>query len=210
MTTKTIETYSYPNKIGRIILQSMEEILGQTGLKAVLNHSNLHQYINNYPPNNLEPQFKLETLSRLQESMEDLYGVRGGRGLALRTGRAAIKYGLPEFSGLMGMDDISFRLLPLQMKLKVGAEAIARTFTDLTDQAVRYTEEPDRVLWIIERCPLCWQRQTHQVACHMAVGILQEGLYWMSGGSYFNVEEIKCAARGDQTCTIAIDKEPFG
>jgi predicted hydrocarbon binding protein len=210
MATKTIETYYYPNKIGRIILLSMEEILGQTGMNAVLNVSNLHHYINNYPPNNMEPEFNFDTLSRLQESMDNLYGVRGGRGLALRTGRVAIKYGLPEFGHQMGIDNMDFRLLPLPMKLKIGAEAIARTLSELTDQVVTYKEEPDRVLWVIERCPICWQRQTHQVACHLAVGILQEGLYWMSGGNYFNIEEIQCIARGDKTCTIAIDREPFG
>lgn len=209
MATTTIETYYYPNKIGRIIFLSMEEILGKNGLNAVLNLSKLPQHINNYPPDDMDLAFQFETLSRMQQAMENLYGIRGGLGLALRSGRVCMKYGLPEFGEMMGIKDNSFRLLPLQMKLKLGAEAFAHTFTELTDQVVSYSEEPDRVLWIIERCPICWQRKTDYVACHLAVGILQEATYWISGGRYFNVEEVCCIARGDPTCTIAIDREPF-
>jgi predicted hydrocarbon binding protein len=209
MVTTTIETYYYPNKIGRIILMSMEEILGRTGMNAVLNLSNLQPLINNYPPNNMDLQFPFNSLSKMQVAMENLYGVRGGLGLALRAGRVCSKYGLPEFGSLMGINDLSFRLLPLSMKLRVGAEAFAHTFNDLTDQIVHYSEESDHVLWEIERCPMCWGRQTDYAACHLAVGILQEALYQVSGGRYFNVEETSCIARGDKTCTISIDKDPL-
>lgn len=209
MATKAIDTYYYPNKIGRIIFLSMEEILGRNGLNAVLNLSRLPEYINNYPPNNMDLQFGYESLSRTQAAMESLYGVRGGMGFALRTGRVCIKYGLPEFGPLMGIHEMSFRLLPLQMKLKAGAEAFARTFAELTGQPVNYAEEAGRVLWIIEQCPICWQRRTTHPACLLAVGLLQEAIYWISSGRYFNVEEIRCIARGDDSCTIAIDKEPI-
>ena len=42
-----------------------------------------------------------------------------------------------------------------------------------------------------------------------AVGLLQEALYWLSGGKVFNVEEIACIARGDAACTIVIDQTPL-
>ena len=44
--------------------------------------------------------------------------------------------------------------------------------------------------------------------CHLAVGLLQEALYWVSGGKVFNVEEKTCIAAGDATCTIEIDANP--
>ena len=51
----TVNTvYYYPNNMGRIILLSMEEILGRNGLNAVLNMADLSDMINNYPPNNLQ------------------------------------------------------------------------------------------------------------------------------------------------------------
>ncbi len=209
MKTQTAPTYYYPNKMGRLVLLAMEEIIGRTGINAILNLSGLSQYINNYPPNNLDLQFSFNNLSEILLSLEDLYGARGGQGLALRSGRACLKYGLREFGPFLGVNDLAFRLLPLHMKLRVGAEAFALSFNELTDQVVRLEEEIDRFLWIIERCPLCWNRKADGPACHLAVGILEESLLWVSGGRHFTVEEITCIAAGDPTCTISIDKEPL-
>jgi predicted hydrocarbon binding protein len=70
-------------------------------------------------------------------------------------------------------------------------------------------EKDNKILWHIERCPLCWKRKTEEPICHLAVGLLQESLYWLSGGKIFNVEETTCIAKGDATCTIMIDKTPL-
>jgi predicted hydrocarbon binding protein len=201
--------YYYPNKIGRIVLLAMEEIMGRNGVNAVLNLAKLRHLINNYPPNNFDRQFGFEEVGSIQQSLDDMYGPRGGRGLALRAGRACFKYGLKEFGPVLGIADLAFRLLPLNMKLKVGAEVFADTFNKYTDQRVRLGEEEDRLIWHNERCPICWGRKSDSPCCHLAVGILQESLYWVSGGKNFSVQEIACIARGDETCTIVIDKKPL-
>jgi predicted hydrocarbon binding protein len=41
------------------------------------------------------------------------------------------------------------------------------------------------------------------------VGLLQEALYWVSGGKVFNVAEKTCVAAGDQACTIVVDESPI-
>ena len=203
------EAFCYPNKMGRIILMSMEEVIGHIGVNAVLNLANLNDRINHYPPNDLEKGFNFTELSKIQDALEGLYGPRGGRGLALRTGRVCFKYGLREFGPLLGITDISFRLLPFDPKLRAGADLFAEAFNKYSDQQVRLEEQPDHFLWHIERCPICWKRQTDTPVCHLAVGILQESLYWASGGRVYNVEENSCIAMGDPDCTIMIDKKPL-
>jgi len=42
-----------------------------------------------------------------------------------------------------------------------------------------------------------------------SVSLLQESLYWLSRGKVFNVEETTCVAKGDESCTIVIDKIPL-
>ncbi|MBI3240847.1 MAG: 4-vinyl reductase [Chloroflexi bacterium] len=207
--TAVAPRYYYPNKIGRIVLLAMEEIMGRNGVNAILNLAKLRHLINNYPPNNFDRQFSFDDVGAIQQALDDMYGPRGGRGLALRAGRACFKYGLKEFGPVLGIADLAFRLLPLNMKLKVGAEVFADTFNKYTDQRVRLGEEEDRLLWHIERCPICWNRKSDSPCCHLAVGILQESLYWVSGGKNFSVQEIACIARGDETCTIVIDKKPL-
>jgi predicted hydrocarbon binding protein len=202
--------YFYPNRMGRVVLLAMEEILGHSGVNAVLNLANLPVYINDYPPYNQDLKFPFEHISHLQAALECAYGPRAGRGLAVRVGRACLKYGLREFGPELGLTDLAFRLLPLQTKLKNGSEAFAALFNKFTDQQVRVERDEKYIYWLIERCPLCWERQADGPCCHLAVGLLQEALYWVSGGKYFEVEEKKCVACGDSECTILIDRNPIG
>jgi predicted hydrocarbon binding protein len=201
--------YYYPNKMGRIVLLAMEEVMGRNGVNAILNLAKLKSLVNSYPPNNFDRQFSFDEVGALQQALEDTYGPRGARGLALRAGRACFKYGIREFGPVLGIADLAFRLLPLGMKLKVGFEVFAETFNRFSDQVVRLGEEHDRFRWVISRCPVCWGRHSDEPCCHLAVGILQEGLFWVSGGKSFHVEEIACIAQGDPECIIAIGKRPL-
>jgi predicted hydrocarbon binding protein len=143
------------------------------------------------------------------ESLEQTHGPQGGRGTALRIGRSCFQYGLREYGSMLGITEMAFRLLPLPAKFSIGAKSFADLFNKQTDQRVRIEEKNGTLLWHIERCPLCWGRHTDEPACHLAVGLLQECLYWMSGGKLFNVEEVACVGRGDSACTVLIDRTPL-
>jgi predicted hydrocarbon binding protein len=201
--------YHYPNRMGRIILLSMEEVMGRNGVNAVLNLASLRSLIANYPPDNASLDFPFSTVGSLTEMLEQAYGPHGGRGLALRIGRACFNNGVRQYGSQMGLTETAFRLLPLPMKLQAGAEAFAGLFNKFTDQQVRFEEEHGKLLWHIDRCPLCWERRASDPVCHLAVGLLQEALTWLSGGRIFNVEEKTCIAVGDKTCTIEIDPSPI-
>ena len=208
-TYTTEPRYYYPNKMGRIILLAMEEVMWRNGVNAILNLARLKSLVNSYPPNNFDRQFSFEEVGAIQQALEDMYGPRGARGLALRAGRACFKYGIKEFGPVLGIADLAFRLLPLGMKLKVGFEVFAETFNKFSDQIVRLGEDTENYIWVIDRCPVCWERRTLEPCCHLAVGILQEGLYWVSSGKSFQVEEVECMALCDATCTILINKHPL-
>lgn len=206
MTDQDKPNYYYTNKLSRIILFSFEEIIGHNGLVAVLNHADLSYLINNFPPNDNEPGMHFDELSRVHLSLEQLYGPRGGRGLALRSGRVCFKIGLREFGEEFGITGTDFRLLPLDKKVLTGIKLLASLFNNHSNQLVKVRELSDRILWIVEHCPICWNRNTDTQVCYLNVGMLQEGLYWISGGKLFLVEETECIAKGDTNCTIAIDK----
>jgi predicted hydrocarbon binding protein len=93
--------------------------------------------------------------------------------------------------------------------LRIGAKTFSDLFNKHTDQRVRVEEKEDKILWHIERCPLCWGRTAEEPVCHLAVGLLQESLYWVSGGKVFSVEETACIAKGDPACTIVIGQTPL-
>lgn len=201
--------FFYPHKMGRIILLGMEEVIGQSGVNTVLRLAGHEEMVQNYPSSNAARTIPFKTISDLHKSLEQVYGPRGGRGLALRAGRSCFKYGLKEYGSMMGITEMAFRLLPLSTKLHVGAKTFADLFNKHTDQKVRLEETATQFFWHIERCPLCWERSATEPTCHLAVGLLQEALYWLSGGKVFNVVETACIARGDAACTITIDKTPL-
>ncbi len=203
------QQYYYPNRMGLIILRSMEELVGKSGLNDILHAGGLNQYIDHYPPSTLDLEFPFEDLGRLQEAAEKVNGPAAGRELNRRVGELCLNNGLREFNPLLGIADLPVRMLPLSLKLHVGFDMFAMVFNRFSDQVVTLSEDQNHYFWIIERCPVCWERQTEAPCCHLAVGILQESLRWATGGKEFLVVETSCVAQGADTCTIAINKRPM-
>jgi predicted hydrocarbon binding protein len=201
--------FFYPNKLGRIILLALEEILGNNGITAVLNHTQLQKFINNYPKNNLNQEFNFLYLAQIQKGLEEIYGSRGGQGLALRSGRTCFKYGLKEFNKLLGVSDSTFKLLPLTRKIEAGAAIFASLFNNISDQKVRVEKTKKQINWYIDKCPVCWGRKSNKPICHLAVGVLQEALFWVSGGRFFDVDESECIAQGYNACKIRVSLQPL-
>jgi predicted hydrocarbon binding protein len=142
--------------------------------------------------------------------LEEMYGPRGGRGLALRAGRATFSDALKNFGALAGVGDLAFKVLPLQAKLRIGIPAMAKIFTQVSDQHSTVEERENEFVYTIHKCPVCWGRSgVDKPVCFIAVGLLQEGLKWVSGGNEFRVNESKCIALGDDVCEFIIQKEPI-
>lgn len=200
----------YPNRMGRIMLQALDEVLGQSGANTILNLASLPELIHSSAGSCQNHDFSFEAISQLHGAFESYYGPISGRGVALRVGRACFQQGLREFGSGLGLTDLTFRLLPVQTKFTTGAMALAEIFNRYSDQRVRLEDRGNVLLWHIDCCPLCWGRKTGSPSCQMAVGLLQESLYWISGGKFYRAEEIGCLACGDPSCTILIDKTPMG
>ncbi len=203
--------YYYPNKAARITLESLQNVMGKNGLNAILNLAHLPNLIDNLPPNNLERQFDFADFTAINWALEEMYGPRGGRGLALRAGRATFADVLRNFGALAGVGDLAFRVLPLQTKLRIGIPTMARIFSQISDQHSTVEEAENEFIYTIHRCPQCWGRKgLDKAVCFMGAGLLQEGLNWLSGGNEFRVYETECMAMGHEKCIYHIQKVPIG
>jgi predicted hydrocarbon binding protein len=200
----------YPNKFGLIMIKSLEDVMGRNGLNAILNLAGVPQYVENYPPDNLDKGFDFAELSAIGLALEEMYGPRGGRGLALRAGRATFSDALKNFGALAGVADLAFVVLPLQAKLRIGLNAFAKMFVQLTDQETIVEERDSDFVWTIRKCPCCWGRTNEEKpVCYVSTGLLLESLKWVSGGNEFRVNETKCIAVGEDICEFIIQKEPI-
>ncbi len=199
----------YPNKFGQITLDALEDVMGKNGLHAILNLAHLSHLIDNRPSGNLEKAFDFADFSAINLALEEMYGPRGGRGLALRAGRATFADALRNFGALAGVGDLAFKVLPLPVKLRIGIPSMAKIFSQVSDQQTTVQEQDDHFVYTIHRCPVCWGRSgSEKPVCFIAIGLLQEGLKWVSGGSEFRVNESRCVAMGDEVCEFIIQKQP--
>lgn len=203
------ESRFYPNKIGRLALLSLEDVMGRNGVNALLNLAGCKHLVNSYPANDYKREFAFRDLSLIMEAMDTMYGVRGARGMELRAGRYAFNLGLKEFGPLLGVGDMALKLMPMTIKMKITLNLTARTFASYADQPTRVEERKGQFLYIIEKCPVCWGRHTDRPCCFIAQGILEEALTWVTGGRNFKVEQVECRAMGTSECVWTIDKEPI-
>jgi predicted hydrocarbon binding protein len=203
--------YYYPNKYGLIAIKALEEVVGKNGLNAILNLAHLTNLIDNYPQDNLELAFDFSDLSSINQALEEMYGSHGGRGLALLIGRAIFMDGLRHFGALVGMEDMEFRALPLQVKLHIGLPALAKVFSQVSDQSNSVMEYENEFIYTIHRCPVCWGRSVlDKPVCYVAAGLIQASLKWISGGMEFGVHETKCFAMGNENCEFVVNRTPAG
>jgi predicted hydrocarbon binding protein len=198
----------YPNKIARIALLALEDVMGKNGVNAIFNLANLPHLADDLPADNLNREFDFAWFSSIWGALEELYGPRGGRDFALRAGKATFENGLRNFGALAGAGDLAFKVLPLHTKVKIGLPAMARIFTQTSDQYSTVIEKDDHFVYTIHKCPVCYGRHTDKACCYIATGLIFQGLKWVSGGTEFEVKETRCIAAGDDVCEFHILKEP--
>src|SRR3990172_1782648 len=194
--------YTLPNRLACITLLSLQDILTQRGMQQYLVLAQLPHLIDNYPPANLERGFDFAEFGALNLALEEMYGPRGGRSLFAGA--------LSHFGALAGVEALAFKMLLAGRKLKVGLSALARIFSEISDQASSVEENAHEFHFLVHRNAVCWGRAGEEKpVCYMMVGILQEALNRISGGREFRVDEAACQAAGSKLCRFVIQKEPI-
>ncbi len=196
-------------KLGGMIFHGMEEIIGHSGVVAVLNFARLPGLLDHFNQRDFPVALAYSELGKIQAALEKLYGSRGGRGIALRSGRSCFNYSLREYGKELGLLSLSYRLMTASAKISAGLSLVIGHLSDLFATPIELSEQADHYSITIQNCPVCYQRKVNVEVCHLIVGFLQEFLYWISGGKFYNVHETSCAAAGTNACVIQIDKQAF-
>jgi hypothetical protein len=80
---------TYPNHPTRAFLLALEDVLGKNGVNALLRIANLQGWIDTYPAENFEREVDLSEFSSINAALVEIYGPRGGYGLARRASKSA-------------------------------------------------------------------------------------------------------------------------
>lgn len=196
-------TYPCSDEIGLWMLEGAREIIGQAGLNAVLNRA--QSFHREYAQKAEEGACARD----IQAALEELYGQRGGRGVALRSGRVSFDQLLRTEGQQMGLMELNYRMLPSPARIFMGLQLLAERFSGLTASAVTIEDAADAWQWHISAGQDASAAGGMQGICHFMIGFLQEYLMWASGGKYHHVEEVAYEPGDEQSCVIRLEKHSF-
>ncbi|MCB0167795.1 MAG: 4-vinyl reductase [Anaerolineae bacterium] len=196
-----------PNAALRVLLEAIEDVMGENGTKAVLNAGGLGKYIDNYPPKNLDMEATFAQYGAAQQAVEDFYGPRGARAMLLRIGRATFQFGLRDQPAILGLAGIALKALPEKTRMKLILERMAKAAVDRVNQPTVVMEEEDAYYFIVEQCPCKWRPEHDKPCCYVTIGVLMEAMAWITGKMY-KVEEVACISNGAASCVYRIPKAP--
>jgi hypothetical protein len=204
--TEEVQEFYYPNLWARLVLVSAEEILGEKGVATLLNLAGTPELIGNYPPENTHKEFPFSKFSKIQKAFWEMFGSRGARVFATRAGEQTLDFGLDQFGAVAKAAQAAMQMGSLESRIRVGIQFFAKFFNAVSDQKVHVNEDENYWYWVIERCPMCWQRTAEDAQCYLGVGVLQAAAKWASNGVRFRVSPTACIAQGAKEGIIQIEK----
>jgi len=191
------------NSLVRQALTSMQEVMGDNGLNAVLKSCSLEKFVGNFPPNNLEPSISASQYAQLNQAIEDFYG-RGGKGMLRRIGRASFQYGVREQAALLGIAGVALKLMPEKGRIKFILNGMADALKKSNPQVNAWVDESgDKLAYVESTCAICHSRHSDHPICHLYVGSVSEAVQWATGREY-EVTETHCLAKGDEYCRFEV------
>lgn len=191
------------NSLVRQALISMQEVMGENGLNAVLKSCGLERFAGNFPPNDLEPSIKASQYGQLNQAIEDFYG-RGGKGMLQRIGRASFQYGVREQAALLGIAGVALKLLPEKQRIRFILNGMADALKKSNPQVNAWVDESgDRLAYIESTCAVCNSRHSDHPICYLYVGSVSEAVKWATGKDY-EITETHCIGKGDEYCRFEV------
>lgn len=199
---------TYPNRFVRAYLLALQQV---AGLDELLTAADLTaRYGGDLPPDNMQAGMDFAEIAMLNMALEDIYGTRGGRGMALRVGMLLFEHGLQGVGVLRGVMTPQFKALPVPARAQISLMALASVFETHSDQHSTFEERDTVFHFVADPSPFAWERVSDQPVCHVMAGVLRACLHWATDGHAFVVQEIQCRATGADTCVFSVNKNPIG
>ncbi len=199
----------FANLFARITISSLIEVVGENGMHAVFRMAHLPELIDALPPPNEDKEFDSADFAAIFQILDEIFGTQGGRALAIRGGRMTFNEGLKQHGTSFLAADQALPASLVTERVQHGLEAVSILFDQLTDQHVELTQPgSERWCFSVAQCGVCEGRQSAQPVCAFTEGLLEEALFYFSGGSKINVAETSCIAQGDESCQFSIEIPP--
>jgi predicted hydrocarbon binding protein len=198
------------NFILRKWLETLQDILGENGLKSVLNYAHLHVYVGNFPPDNDEIAIPVEHLQALYKAILDLFGHRGAHGLQLNVGKKVMENMIKSRPAVTIPIKAAARFVPERKRIRMTLEkfieqSLKRAPTKLGENRYELEEKEEYFLFIDRDYEGSEGITSEEPVCGFLVGMLHYSIEWITGKPH-KVEEIECRAMGYPADVIRVWK----
>ncbi|MCX8024512.1 MAG: hypothetical protein N3A60_04870 [Thermanaerothrix sp.] len=148
--------------------------------------------------------------SSLLESLPQRYGRPTAQGLAWRAGRAAWPWLYRSHHKIIGLEDITFWLLPLRRRLSQGLQTTVAFLQSCQGWALTLDETPTEWHLLVQRVPPPSPDPAH-LWCWFLGGLVQEFLAWAGGARVYPLRTLTCGSAPSETtpCRIVFGRAPL-
>jgi predicted hydrocarbon binding protein len=199
---------NYPNQLFHLALITAEEILGKSGLNAILNYAKLQKFIGNYPSDNMEMEHTSEDFARLTAGFIDVMGEKGARSLLFRGGVRAFEISHEQFPALFDLDGVE----PENKDTEKMFDEFKRIYQIIVDASIsmygdiyKFYDCEEGVALEMSPCIWCKDIKTEEPICFVQLGYQHGVTRWVLGKPA-KVEEVECIAAGDDKCKFIIHR----
>jgi predicted hydrocarbon binding protein len=195
------------NKAYRVILLGVCEIVGENGLKSILNYSGLTGYIDSLPQNDNEKSGpEISEVSKLSEGIGEIYGTKGARAILFQVGRIQAKWGIDENPDVAQQAPAAMEGMSESDRAKVVLNYTAATISKQLNTETWVEQEGDVYFYKGKAATHCFNRKSDVPVCHTTTGFVNGLVAWAVGNNGWKVEEIGCMSMGEPMCTYRIEK----
>jgi hypothetical protein len=185
----------------REILLAIQDVVGKHGTDTILRHAKLGQYVDNFPPSDLERGgHQLRYLTQINRALFDVFGPPGARAIMSRVGRVRATSVIEEYALLASTTKRAAKGFERRRRVKSTLLSAAEDYGENLGTSIKVVEEGDVFYWEDLRCGNCIDWHAGEPVCFIAGGFIYGLVAWILEKEDFKVEEVACRAKGDSTC----------
>ncbi|MBN1883641.1 MAG: hypothetical protein JW885_15845 [Deltaproteobacteria bacterium] len=189
----------------RTMLLGVREIVGENGLKTILNRAGIPVRADDLPPNNLDiSEVKISDCAKYENAIRDIYGERGARAILFNVGIAQALAGIEENSELAEATLKAFEGMENTECIRIVLATAAAGVSEQIGTEIIVSEDGDAFFYEDTVCNHCFGMSVDQPICHMARGFVYALVRWATRSDDYEAVQTKCAGMGDESCVIRV------
>jgi len=192
----------------RVVLLGIREIIGENGLKTVLNRVGLKKFAEALPPNNQEKNLcKASEVTLVDMGVVDIFGNNGASAVLFQVGRMQAQWGLNENPDTAAAAKAAFSGLSSEFEMvKTAVEMTAAVLSAESDCKAWAEVDGEDLLYNIDEGTHCFNFKSENPVCFTTSGFITSIVSWATGNDTWLAQEESCMAMGAPYCTHRLSR----